>query len=146
MQGQWTGKYSGTNAGDAILELDAVGNNFEGRVYVYDDRPDLPATAAFIKIPVDVTTHSIPDLPLTPLDPITVEFTEWQNIKGRFPGVTFPTKANTDWTIGKDIISVRWVTDIGTNGEATFYRVDGEKPSDLIPLDIHTWDEFRGYV
>jgi hypothetical protein len=42
MQGQWIGRYSGTNTGDAVLELDPVGPNFEGRIYVYDDRMDLP--------------------------------------------------------------------------------------------------------
>jgi hypothetical protein len=31
-QGQWIGRYSGTNAGDAYLELDAVDSQYEGRV------------------------------------------------------------------------------------------------------------------
>jgi hypothetical protein len=146
MQGQWLGRYSGTNAGDAVLELDAIGDNFEGQAYIYDDRADLPGTAAYIKIPRDAATHSLSPVYLTSLDPITGDFAEWQQIASRFPGVTFPTTADTNWTISKDTITVRWTTDIGTSGEGTLARVDGEKPSDLTPLDINSWDEFRRYV
>src|ERR1700730_11773718 len=70
MQGQWIGRYSGTNTGDAVLELDAVGSNFEGWVYIYDDRHDLPPLAAFVVIPSGATRYSNPELPLTPLDPL----------------------------------------------------------------------------
>jgi hypothetical protein len=51
LQGQWIGRYSGTNTGDAVLELDAVGPNFEGWVYIYDDRQEIPPIAAFVVIP-----------------------------------------------------------------------------------------------
>jgi hypothetical protein len=146
MQGQWVGRYTGTNVGDGILELDATGTRYEGRAYIYDDRITLPSTAAFISIPFGVNTYSMPDLPLMALDPVTGEFAEWATIKDRFPDVTFPTKADTSWTIAKDSIHVQWVTNIGTSGEGTFAKVNGNKPSDLVPLDINTWDDFRRYV
>jgi len=146
LQGQWTGRYNGTNTGDAILELDAVNQNYEGRVYVWDDRTDMPSTAAFVKFPSGVTTHQIQKLPLTALDPISGEFTDWNNIKNRFPGVTFPSDADTDWNLSPTAITVSWTTSIGTSGSGTLNRVDGSRPSALVPLNIATWDEFRRYV
>jgi FRG domain len=146
MQGQWIGRYTGTNVGEAILELDAVGDHFEGRAYIYDDRMDLPSTAAFVTIPKGASTYSVPQLPLTPLDPVSGDFTEWRYLKDRLPLVTFPTSANTDWEIGNDTIHVKWLTDIGTSGEGTLQKIDGSRPSELVALEINTWDEFRRYV
>jgi hypothetical protein len=145
LQGQWIGRYTGTNAGEAILELDTIGGNCEGRVYVYDDRVDLISAAAFISIPAGVSSHKITDLPLMALDP-QGGLAEWNNIKERFPGVTFPSKANTDWTIGTTTMTVSWVTDIGTSGTGTLDRIDGSRPSTLVPLKVDSWDDFRRCV
>src|ERR1700738_97380 len=146
MQGQWIGRYSGTNTGDAVLELDAVGSNFEGWVYIYDDRHDLPPLAAFVVIPSGATRYSNPELPLTPLDPLSGDFTQWVHLRDRLPGITIPTKANTDWVLGEETIQVQWQSDIGTGGEGTLHKVDGTKRSDLVPINVNSWDEFRRYV
>jgi CRISP-associated protein Cas1 len=53
MKGQWLGRFSGTNNGAAVLEMDAVDGYFEGRAYVFDDNMALPSTAAFVRIPAD---------------------------------------------------------------------------------------------
>jgi hypothetical protein len=146
MHGQWIGRYSGTNAGDAILDLDVVGTNLEGWVYIYDDRQELPPLAAFVVIPSGATNYSNPELALTPLDPRTFDFTTWPQLKDRLPDINVPTKANTDWILGDDIIQVTWKSDIGTGGQGTLHRVDGNSPSALIPLNITSWDEFRRHV
>jgi hypothetical protein len=146
LQGQWIGRYSGTNSGEAILELDLIGTNYEGRAYVYDDRDSLPSAAAFVRLPAGVTRHTISKLPLSAIDPMG-GFTEWDSIKSRFPGVTFPTEADTEWDLGPTTITVRWASNIGSNGSGTLNRVDGSRPSALVPLNnIGTWDEFRRYV
>jgi hypothetical protein len=36
LNGQWIGRYSGTNAGSAVLELDDRGTHFEGQLYAWD--------------------------------------------------------------------------------------------------------------
>jgi hypothetical protein len=146
MKGQWFGRFSGTNNGAAVLEMDAVGNFYEGRAYVFDDNMALPSTAAFVRIPADSNSFTIEKLPLTPLDPINMDFTEWRNLKDRFPGVTFPDNAHTEWHWDDDSVSVKWRTDIGTFGEARFLRSTARRSSELKPLEIHSWDEFRRYV
>jgi hypothetical protein len=44
------------------------------------------------------------------------------------------------------MIRIKWQTDIGTNGEGALHKVDGNKPSELVPLDINTWEDFRRHV
>ncbi|UPJ40836.1 FRG domain-containing protein [Bradyrhizobium sp. 40] len=145
LQGQWLGKYAGTNTGEVILELDSVDSSYGGRAYIYDDRADLPSTAAYVAIPAGVTTHQIKNLPLLALAP-GGDFSTWNNVRSLFPGVTFPTTADTDWTIAGNTIKVDWLTNIGTSGSATVTRVDGSRPSKLAPMSITTWDEFRHHV
>jgi hypothetical protein len=38
MNGYWVGPYSGSNVGRLVLEVDDMGNHFEGCAYVYDRR------------------------------------------------------------------------------------------------------------
>jgi hypothetical protein len=49
MRGQWIGNYGGTNTGTAVVDIDDMGDHFEGRAFVYDDRQDLPSTYAAIR-------------------------------------------------------------------------------------------------
>jgi hypothetical protein len=146
MKGQWLGRYSGTNNGATVLEMDAVGTNFEGRVYVFDDNMTLPSTAAFVQIPADKNSFTAEKLPLTPLDPFTMEFSEWRHLKDRVPGVTYPDSADAEWHWDRDTINVKWKTNIGTLGEAKLERSTARRPSELKPLEIHSWDEFRRHV
>ena len=146
IQGQWLGTYSGTNNGEAILELDAIGSQFEGRVYVYDQNSQLPSTSAYVILPNATGSHRIPDLPLFPLHPFTGDFTDWPQIAQLFPGVTFPSTADTTWTITGGTMNVTWTTNIGTSGSAILTRVDGSRPSRLVPMTINSWDQFRNYV
>jgi hypothetical protein len=145
MQGQWLGSYSGTNKGEAIVELDDVGDHYEGKAYVFDDQPQMPSTLAYIALPKG-TSHHKADFPLKPLNPISMDLTEWQHLAPRFPGVTFPDTAHTEWTLSNDKLKVSWTTNIGTSGEAELSKVDGSRPSELEPLGIITWDDFRKYV
>jgi len=146
VQGQWLGKYRGTNTGEIILEVDEIGGNCEGRAYVWDDRPDLPSTAACVVMPRGVNTHQLKGLPLVALDPISGDFVDWNIIKSRFPGVNFPATADIGWAIGNTAIQVDWVTDIGTSGTATLSRVDGSRPSRLVPRNVSSWEDFRRHV
>jgi hypothetical protein len=37
MNGQWLGRYTGTNSGTLVIELDDMETHYEGRAYAYDD-------------------------------------------------------------------------------------------------------------
>jgi hypothetical protein len=146
MKGQWFGRFAGSNNGAAVLEIDLVGANFEGRAYVFDENPALPSTAVFVRIPADRNSFTIENLGLTPLDPVSMDFTEWRNLKDRFPDVSFPNTAHTEWRWDDRSVKVKWTTDIGTFGEASLEKSTARRPSELKPLQIHSWTEFRKYV
>jgi hypothetical protein len=42
LNGQWVGRFTGTNSGTAVLEIDDRGTHFEGWLYVFEDNPALP--------------------------------------------------------------------------------------------------------
>jgi hypothetical protein len=71
------GKYTGTNSGQIVVELDDMGDHFRGCVYAYDDNTGLPSTFAAIKTPYKKSKLKF-NAPLAPLEPRTGEPTEWK--------------------------------------------------------------------
>jgi hypothetical protein len=70
MNGQWIGRYSGTNSGLLVIDLDDMGTHYEGRAFAYDDNPSMPSTFAFIKTPDKSSTFQL-SLDLLPVNPHT---------------------------------------------------------------------------
>ena len=101
MNGTWQGKYTGTNSGQIVVELDDMGDHFRGFAYAYDDYAGLPSTFAVVKTP-DKKSRSNFNAPLAPLDPRTGEPTEWKNIAELFKGqnVVIPNSAEDESASG----------------------------------------------
>jgi len=62
MNGQWTGSFTGTNTGALVIDLDDVGQIYQGTAFAYDNRRDFPRTFEAIEIPkgqnqVSTTIH-----------------------------------------------------------------------------------------
>jgi hypothetical protein len=49
MNGQWTGRYSGSTSGLLLIDLDDMDTHYEGRMFAYDDNPSLPTASALLK-------------------------------------------------------------------------------------------------
>jgi len=70
-----------------------------------------------------------------------------ERLAQKFPGVQMPTHADTEWEITQNQISLKWGTDIGTNGTGWMIKSEGQNPSLLIPpSDVRTWEEFKKFV
>jgi hypothetical protein len=37
MHGQWIGKFTGSNTGQAVVDIDDKGDHFEGYAFMFDD-------------------------------------------------------------------------------------------------------------
>jgi hypothetical protein len=146
MQGQWLGRYTGTNSGEAIIELDEIEDHYEGKAFIFDSRTQVPSTVAFVNLPKSVAVHKADGVILKPLDPNSMDITEWRQLVPRFPDFRFPLTADAEWHLSDNEIVVSWKTDIGTFGKGQLSKVNANKPSELEPLDIKSWDGFRGYV
>src|SRR5689334_1542212 len=93
MNGQWIGRYSGTNSGLLVIDLDDMETHYEGRAFAYDDIPSLPGACAFIKTPDKTNTFQL-SLDLLPVDPRTSDPCSWDQLKALYPSdVTFPRRA-----------------------------------------------------
>ena len=142
MKGQWLGRFEGTNTGDLMMEFDEFDDHFEGRAYAFEQDHRMPSTVAFIRTK-DKAEQFEMEVPLFPLNPRTLDQTEWEYLAPQFPGVIFPTRAKVAFNRSDDECSVTWESDIGTNGSATARRSNASRPSTLVPLPITTWEEFR---
>jgi hypothetical protein len=58
-----------------------------------------------------------------------------------------PTHADTEWEVMPNQISLKWMMNIGTNGEGWMVKSEGQNPSLLIPRsDVETWEDFKRFV
>jgi hypothetical protein len=147
MNGTWQGKYTGTNSGQIVIELDDMGDHFRGCAYAYDGNPGLPSTFALIKTP-DKKDKSKFNAPLAPLDPRTGEPTEWTTIAELFKeqNVIVPRSADVECEWDDKCLKLSWLTDIGTSGSANIAKSAADQPSTYSPLLVSTWEEFKRHV
>jgi hypothetical protein len=146
MNGTWQGAYSGTNTGQIVVEIDDMGDHFQGCVYVYDNNAALPRTFAVLNT-ADKSNKFKLKPQLAPLDPRTGEPTTWQAIASLYPaGIAFPTSADVECEWDDRRLKISWVTDIGTLGSADIAKSKADQPSTCTLLPISTWEYFKKYV
>jgi len=138
------GRYTGSNDGEAILELDETDFDYQGAVYLYDDNKQLPGTAAAISAPKAQNSFQL-KTPLLALDKLMNPVT-WAQISPQYPGVTFPTVADSSWKVIGDKMEVTWTTDIGTSGKAELHKSAAHTPSFYTPPKAYTWNDFKNFA
>jgi hypothetical protein len=89
MNGQWLGRYSGTDSGTLVIELDDMGTHYEGQVFAWDDNAAQPSAWALVKTTgkEDIVHLRVQ---LSPIDPRTGDPTTWNQLASLFPDVVFP--------------------------------------------------------
>ena len=146
MNGQWIGSYSGTNTGSVVADLDDARNHYGGVVFAYDHNISNPRTCALVEIPKDRTTFSL-RIGLSHVDRGSGLVLTSDDLAKKYPGVQTPAYADTEWEVTPNQISLKWRTDIGTNGEGRMLKTEGQSPSLLTPrFDVTTWEQFRKFV
>jgi len=149
MKGQWTGRYSGTNTGIAVVEIDDIGGQYEGNAFMFDDNPALLSTSAYI-----CTSDKKPNIkltaPLNPIDPtnhfVALQSSHIQSLRANFPNVIFPTKADVKMRRSKGFLEAEWITDIGTTGSMRLPKSRAGEKSVYVPEPVNKWSEFETYV
>ncbi|MEJ0012295.1 MAG: FRG domain-containing protein [Bauldia sp.] len=146
MQGQWIGKYQGSNSGTAVVDLDDFGDHLEGNAYVFDDDPKLPGTLAFVRT-VDQSPKQTLELRLTPLHPFTGDILPREQLPEIAPGVFHPETATATFEIKGNTLIVSWTTSVGTTGVAALAKSRSAEPSDYAPEDsVKSWDQFKAHA
>lgn len=146
MNGQWLGRYTGTNSGTLMIDLDDKGTHYEGRACAYDDNTALPSTFVIVKTENKATQFQL-RLQLYPLDPRTGDATTWNQLGSVFPNVTFPVFADVIFDLQGHIPSINWRTNIETTGSAQLQRSRAGDPTEYQPLpNVTNWVEFKTFV
>ena len=148
MNGQWIGGYVGTNQGSLVLDLDEVGDRYEGSALALESNPSLPPTLAVLpNVPKGQKSFQL-RTPLMPIDRMSGRAVSWDALKENYPSdVTHPNYADIKWDVGTDTIEISWVTDIGTNGKGLVRKSRSTQPSELIPLpQVTTWEDYRRFA
>jgi hypothetical protein len=146
MNGYWYGKYDGSNSGRIVVEVDDMGNHFEGCAYVYDNDDSLPNTFAVFKTP-NKANRLLFDASLLPLHPDTGEPVEWQQIANRYPNVKVAKQADVACEWSAEHLAFTWRTDIGTSAAAFLPKSEVELPSACEPVPgVIDWENFKEYV
>lgn len=146
LSGQWIGRYTGTNSGLAVLELDDQETHFEGQLYAWDDDSTKPNAAMPILTPNGKPRKFEIPVRVNPIDPQRWVIATWPQVASFYPGVTFPQTGTLKFLCKADSIGVRWGTNATSSGTAVLARAQATRPSDLKPLPIKTWDEFKKFA
>lgn len=149
LKGQWITRYSGTNSGTAVLELDELDRCFAGAGVAWDDNPALPNSKVQILTPSKSTTQNLKNLSVMPIDeignPLSRETLDL--LKGQ--GIFMPATIDLDMQLNASGLSIQWRSSIGTAGGAiaTAPKTRGGQPSELKPTPLRRgWESFKQTV
>lgn len=149
MNGSWNGTYAGKTlegiqtGGPIVIEIDDMGDHFEGSAYTFDATNNTINTLAAIKTPNKKRKITI-EAPLFPLHPVTSEPLDLQQARNVFPDFR-PTYAIVDIEWNEQELDSFWVTEFG-EGTARIKRGKVSEASECIPLPVSDWEEFKRYV
>ena len=147
--GQWVAKYSGSNTGTLVLGIDDRGDHYEGTGCVWDDNLNYPNSFVRFETPSRDNTQRFVGLQVMALDNNGNFLTPETLLKLRDEhGINFPATADVQLTLQNEGLDVSWKTSIGTFGSvtATAPKTRAGLKSELVPLPINTWDEFKSHV
>jgi len=141
---QWTGRYSGSHIGIAIVDIDDQEDGRNGVAYMFpDDAPSGASLAEFhildklAKTRVKAVVHT-----LSPQH----DFVPRERLPELYPNLIFPATADASLEWDRSRLKIEWTTEIGTHGKATLSRRGGQK-SKIKPKDeVTNWDQFKTHI
>ena len=145
LRGQWVAKYSGSNAGTGVVDIDEFDDHFAGTAVAWDDNPALPNSLVRFRTLSKSTVQHLTTLPVTHLDAAgNTLFTDSIN-RLKINNIVLPSTVDIDFHLNGSTLSIQWSSSIGTSGSAiaTAVKTRGGLPSDLIPTRVQGWNGFK---
>ncbi len=147
--GQWTGRYTGTNAGTFVVDLDRIGDRYEGTAVAWDDvQQSLNALVRF-GFPAGQNTHFLQAIPIKLIDNLgnwgTPEFVRHQQ---ETLGISYPSTVDINLSFRDDRLEIEWTTSIGTSakGTADIPKTRLRLQSTITSKRLRTWSSFKKHV
>jgi FRG domain len=147
LNGQWIAPYSGTNSGTLTVEIDDIGDHFEGSVCAWDDSPQPNAQISFRTQSRNVVQRLL-GLPIRYINNAGIYLAPDDIEKLKVNGTVLAQTVDIDIELRGSQLFVTWTTSFGTSGSAIAEtpKTRAGMPSDLSPTKINTWAKFRAYV
>lgn len=145
MNGQWIGRYQGSNVGQIIVNIDELSNRYRGVAYLIDETKGMPSSATLFETKDKERNFSF-KAEVLPVDPRTGMANTWESVRPLYPPeVVFPGSANVEGRWDESSLHLSWRTDIGTSGSCILPRPRDPNTSDL-QAQVMNWSEFKDYV
>jgi len=93
MNGQWIGQYTGSNSGFIVVNLDDMGDHYEGVAFLIDANIKLPTIRALIRTNDKASTFQFKTSTIFSINPYTRFYDSWDKVKQFYPDVIFPKEA-----------------------------------------------------
>jgi hypothetical protein len=148
LNGQWIAPYTGSNSGLVVVDIDEVGDHFEGTACAWDSNPDYPSSMIRFRTKDKSSVQHLENVSVNPVDRTGAFLSEADMAQYTAKGLSFPATTDVDFDLVGNKLSLKWTTAVGTFGSAsaTASKTHAGKGSDLIPLSVKNWDQFKIYV
>jgi hypothetical protein len=124
--------------------MDDVGDHYDGVVVALNKDSSLPAMYGEFVAPKGLTEFNT-RIPLAPVERATGMIYSEDKFKAKYPSITSPSYAESEWKVSPSGISIKWSTDIKTNGQGTIKKSEGDKSSTL-EASTSDWANFKNYA
>jgi hypothetical protein len=148
LAGQWTTKYSGTNSGKLVVDIDEVGPGYWGTACLWDDAPQRPCSLAKFATATKDTRHEIKNISVTAIDQRGNAFDAAAMADLATKGLIFPKTADVEFELKGGDLHIAWKTGVGSSGGGTAVspKTRGALRSALVPSRVNNWQGFKRYV
>jgi hypothetical protein len=148
MNGQWLGKFEGTQKGSITVNIDERETSYEGIAYLHPDQNGAAPVAASFRTPNKKNSFSCRTTGILPIDLVfgfpTLPTDE--NIRTRYGENFVMSKwADVRGSWKDNTLKLSWTTDIGLEGNSTLTRLAAGQPSDLVSSEM-SWREYKDYA
>lgn len=148
LEGQWFGRYIGTNVGHIVLNLDRRPGGFSGSGSIVELDTSLPSAVYNVTLlgsgppgsgltgHADLTTYFR-------IQPDRVEFVAREHVRSSFPALaTEATRISLEGEYKNGFLALKFATNAQTSGSATLERVPVEATSRVSTSPL-TWKEYK---
>jgi FRG domain len=148
LSGQWVARYTGANTGTIVIEIDEVGDHYEGAACVWDDDLARPSSLVRFRTPSKDPSQTMPGLPVVPMDSRGTYLSPEQLAAMLPAGFAYPATADVSFDLQGSTLSVQWTTPVGSFGGASAIapKTRAGEESEIAPRSLRNWAAFKAYV
>jgi len=145
MKGQWLGSYTGSEEGKVMVNIDEVGDRFEGVAYLIPSTNDIPASVTYF-----TTSNKDAEQTVTayifPVDPRTEFESRWEEIKLLYgDGVLHSSEASVNLKVLDNRLHINALSDIGVVLVSVLDKPSGNGESKIQGQQM-SWSDFKSHI